>query len=1083
MSINLSFPEAYAAEKKSNYPPRVIGVKATSAGHDSIKLTWKKTSGAKGYKVYRSTKKNGRYKLIKTTKKIFFKNTGLTSNKSYYYKVKAYKTVKNKTYTSKKYSKTASAKPLLTKATSLKATEKSKSSITLSWKKGTNTKYYAIYRKEGKSGTYKKIKSTSKLSYTDKKLEAGKTYYYKVKAYNKRGDKRQYAFFSKYIKIKLSLPVSETTTEITATESTTAETTTTEETTTEPSAAETTTTEVITTAPVVETTTTEAPTTEPTTEALLSAKDYIKSENVEKAKAFADKLHAEAISDDYTKMCLPWEQMTRTTNWIYYTGLVFDAFLQTDFDKYHGFMKDFYNQYITDDGKIKTYCTGELDSAMLGAALVEILEKGDLTKTEKERYTNGICYIYNTLQKQTSYPQAGNLWLHSQNADGTPKTAWTKWNICLDGIYMSQIFLIRLTEAIDKGVVSILKADGSVVTSEGLWKDIYSRLSFAAENFKDEKNGLLYHGYCVETGETNKAFWSRGIGWYTMALVEAAEKMPDKKKREKLCGYFNSIMEGVVNHQDNATSLWYNVTDGKEECVFRQKKENGIIEIYNKPETSGSAMFSYCLLRGYNNDILKDEKFRISGLKAFNALAETKLTDEGLTDTITSCSVYTNKNNYMASDYTTNDGKGVGPFIMAANYVYEKPDPENSITKPSAEDYIKSENVEKAKSFADKLHTDAISDDYTKMCLPWEQMTRTTNWIYYTGLVFDAFLQTDFDKYHGFMKDFYNQYITDDGKIKTYAIGELDSAMLGAPLLEIMEKGSLTDAERARFNSGINYIYNQLQNQTIYPEAGNLWLHSQKADGTPRPAWVKWNICLDGIYMSQIFLIRLTEAIDKGAVSILKADGSVVTSEGLWKDIYSRLSFAAESFKDEETGLLYHGYCVETKENNGAFWSRGIGWFTMVLLEAAEKMPDKEKREKLCGYFNSIMDAVVRYQDEASSLWYNVTDGKEEYFYTKKADTGEETIYNIPETSGSAMFTYCLLRGYKSGILRDEKFRISGLKGFNALVEDKLCDEGLKDVYTSSSVTSNKNLYQKNGYTTNDGKGVGPFIMAANYVY
>ena len=26
MSINLSFPEAYAAEKKSNYPPRVIGV-------------------------------------------------------------------------------------------------------------------------------------------------------------------------------------------------------------------------------------------------------------------------------------------------------------------------------------------------------------------------------------------------------------------------------------------------------------------------------------------------------------------------------------------------------------------------------------------------------------------------------------------------------------------------------------------------------------------------------------------------------------------------------------------------------------------------------------------------------------------------------------------------------------------------------------------------------------------------------------------------------------------------------------------------------------------------------------------------
>ena len=219
MSINLSFPEAYAAEKKSNYPPRVIGVKATSAGHDSIKLTWKKTSGAKGYKVYRSTKKNGRYKLIKTTKKIFFKNTGLTSNKSYYYKVKAYKTVKNKTYTSKKYSKIASAKPLLTRATSLKATQKSSTSVKLSWKAGKNTKYYSVYRKEGINGKYKKIKTTSAKSYTDKRLATGKTYYYKVKAYNKRGDKRQYASYSGYVKIKIIPPVVETTTaEITTTE-------------------------------------------------------------------------------------------------------------------------------------------------------------------------------------------------------------------------------------------------------------------------------------------------------------------------------------------------------------------------------------------------------------------------------------------------------------------------------------------------------------------------------------------------------------------------------------------------------------------------------------------------------------------------------------------------------------------------------------------------------------------------------------------------------------------------------------------------------------------------------------------------
>ena len=81
------------------------------------------------------------------------------------------------------------------------------------------------------------------------------------------------------------------------------------------------------------------------------------------------------------------------------------------------------------------------------------------------------------------------------------------------------------------------------------------------------------------------------------------------------------------------------------------------------------------------------------------------------------------------------------------------------------------------------------------------------------------------------------------------------------------------------------------------------------------------------------------------------------------------------------------------------------------------------------------------------------------------------------------MFAYCLLRGYHKGILKDEKFRRAGLKGFNALVETKLTDEGLIDVYSSSSVTTNKNRYQVNGYVTNDGKGVGPFIMAAKYAY
>ena len=75
-----------------------------AAGSKSIKNTWKKVRGAKGYEVYRSAKKKGKYQKVKTIKKgktTSWTNKKLKKNKAYFYKVRAYKIVKGK----KKYSK------------------------------------------------------------------------------------------------------------------------------------------------------------------------------------------------------------------------------------------------------------------------------------------------------------------------------------------------------------------------------------------------------------------------------------------------------------------------------------------------------------------------------------------------------------------------------------------------------------------------------------------------------------------------------------------------------------------------------------------------------------------------------------------------------------------------------------------------------------------------------------------------------------------------------------------------------------------------------------------------------------------
>lgn len=71
---------------------KVAKVKNAGSTKNSAKLSWTKVSGAKGYELYRATSKNGTYKKIATTSKTSYQDKKLSSKKTYYYKVRAYKT-------------------------------------------------------------------------------------------------------------------------------------------------------------------------------------------------------------------------------------------------------------------------------------------------------------------------------------------------------------------------------------------------------------------------------------------------------------------------------------------------------------------------------------------------------------------------------------------------------------------------------------------------------------------------------------------------------------------------------------------------------------------------------------------------------------------------------------------------------------------------------------------------------------------------------------------------------------------------------------------------------------------------------
>lgn len=90
-------------------PAAVKKVKAVSKKKKTASISWKKTKGASGYVVYMATSKKGKYKKIAQTKKTSYTKTKLKKGKTYYFKVRAYKTYKGKkTYSA--YSKVVKVK-------------------------------------------------------------------------------------------------------------------------------------------------------------------------------------------------------------------------------------------------------------------------------------------------------------------------------------------------------------------------------------------------------------------------------------------------------------------------------------------------------------------------------------------------------------------------------------------------------------------------------------------------------------------------------------------------------------------------------------------------------------------------------------------------------------------------------------------------------------------------------------------------------------------------------------------------------------------------------------------------------------
>lgn len=164
--------------------PAPANVLVTSKSYNTATVQYDKVNGATNYRIYRSTKADGTYKLIATNNgsTLSYTDKNLTPGTTYYYKVEAYE-VGNNVVSAGVMSSAKSVKPVLTTPKNVKATGYTYTSLKITWNAVAGAKTYNVYAATSKNGTYKKIASNvKKTSYIHKGLKLGDKYYYKIEA-------------------------------------------------------------------------------------------------------------------------------------------------------------------------------------------------------------------------------------------------------------------------------------------------------------------------------------------------------------------------------------------------------------------------------------------------------------------------------------------------------------------------------------------------------------------------------------------------------------------------------------------------------------------------------------------------------------------------------------------------------------------------------------------------------------------------------------------------------------------------------------------------------------------------------------
>lgn len=338
---------------------------------------------------------------------------------------------------------------------------------------------------------------------------------------------------------------------------------------------------------------------------------------------------------------------SKPERWSYERGVLLkgveDVWLNTADGRYFKFIQQSVDRFVADDGTIRTYKLEDynLDNLLMGRILLTLYRV-----TEQDKYRKAAASLREQLKTQPR-TASGGFW-HKKIY---PEQMW------LDGLYMGEPFYAECAATFHEG---------------SAFDDIARQFALIEAHARDEKTGLLYHGWDESkkqrwadpaTGRSPN-FWGRAVGWYAMALVDTLDYFPeDHPKRNELISDLRQLAAAIEKFQGSKSGLWYQILD----------KPNAP---GNYLESSASCMFVYAIAKGVRRGYLPNSYINVAQ-KGYQGILNRFVEEDAsgqvnLKGTVSVAglggSAYRDGSYqyYLSEKVVTNDPKGFGAFLMAS---------------------------------------------------------------------------------------------------------------------------------------------------------------------------------------------------------------------------------------------------------------------------------------------------------------------------------------------------------------------------------------------------------------------------------